>query len=579
MRVVFANPACRRPIGDGMERYMMGAGIRFPWSLLKHTDDRPRFAMFPMFLGYAAALAEEAGFTVFAVDAVPLNLSDEEFRTRIAQVKPDVVVMQPNALMIDDTADHLEWIARETGAVNVLIGEHVSAETIDTFDRCPAVDHAVMGEFEWGVLGLLEALRDGRDVSSVNGVATRNDSGALVPADGLADPVEDLDVLPRPARHLFPAWFDTDMGAYHDGFNQLKPTFDMHATRGCPYRCNFCVWVQVLYDDGRHRRRDVADVVDEMVELKDRYGAREIYFDDDNFTAHRGFVKDFCAEIKRRNVDIKWSVLADAIALNDGLLEIMADAGCIGIKFGLDSADAEVLRQTDKPLKVSNIAPLVDMARRLGVKTHMTVVVGLAGETKESLERTFNFACELDIDSIQISMATPVPGTRFYDQLKAEGSLVLDRWDQLDGYSTSVISYDHLTREDLEFFMRDVQSRWLRARLRHPRWVARQARYLARLARVQGIKGTRRRVLRGIQVARGDTRVIGRRRSQSLITPMDAPASVASTEPGSVSVGLGPTRRSSEPSGASIDITAPDVDLVDTASPDDTSERHRVLRF
>lgn len=508
MRVVIANPACRRPVDGARERYMMGAGVRFPWSLLKEKGARPRFAVFPMFLGYAAALAEEDGFETLAIDGVALNLSDDELLQRIASVSPDVVVMQPNALMIEDVARLLECIKCDSGAVTVLVGEHVSAQTSDTFQRCGAVDHAVMGEFEYGLLSVLQALRAGDSIGGVSGVATRRSDGALLPAIGLATAVDDLDRLPRPARHLFPAWFDTDMGAYHDGFNQLEPAFDMHATRGCPYSCNFCVWVQVLYNGGRHRRRDVNDVIDEMIELRDRYGAKEIYFDDDNFTGHRGYVQKFCAAMKSREVDIKWSVLADAIALNDGLLEVMADAGCIGVKFGLDSADAEVLRATDKPLKISNIAPLVDAAIRLGVKTHMTVVVGLSGETPESLERTFTFACSLDIDSIQISMATPVPGTRFYEEVKASGALVLTQWDQLDGYSTSVLDYEGLPMAELESFMRDVQGRWLRARMRHPRWVLRQVRYLGRLGHNRGVRGVIDRVWRGVQVARGDTEVV-----------------------------------------------------------------------
>ena len=520
MKVIFANPACRRPLDGEYERYFMGAGVRFPWSLLKPMGDRPRFSLFPMFLGYAAALAEDAGLETLALDAVPLDLNDRDFLNHICRVSPDVVVMQPNALMIDDVGRLTAEIKQRCGATIVLVGEHVSAETDDTFKRVPALDHAVMGEFEWGLLALLQALRAGEPVAGLQGVATRI-AGQLSPADGLAPPVEDLDALPRPARHLFPAWFDTDMTTYRDGFNQLEPAYDVHATRGCPYRCNFCVWVQVLYDNGRHRRRDVNDVIDEMIELRDQRGAKEIYFDDDNFTAHRGWVGQFCDAMIERKCDIKWSVLADAIALNDGLLEKMAEAGCIGVKFGLDSADAEVLRATDKPLKVSNIEPLVSAAVRLGVKTHMTVVVGLNGETPESLERTFAFACGLDIDSIQISMATPVPGTRFYDEVKAEGTLVLDSWDQLDGYSTAVLNYESLSREDMDAFMQNVQSRWLRARLRHPKWILRQMRYLARLGSATGVRGMADRVRRGVQVARGD--------GQILMT--DSPAEESTEEP------------------------------------------------
>ncbi len=522
MRVIFANPACRRPIDDQRERYMMGAGVRFPWSLLKPIDERPRFSLFPMFLGYAAALAERAGFETLAIDGVALDLSDEVLLDRVTGIQPDVVVMQPNALMINDVARLTDDIKRRCGATIVLVGEHVSAETAETFELAPAVDHAVMGEFEWGLLALLEALRDESEVAGLPGVATRV-GGQLLPAEGLAPPVEDLDALPRPARHLFPAWFDTDMSTYRDGFNQLEPAYDMHATRGCPYRCNFCVWVQVLYDNGRHRRRDVDDVIDEMIELRNTFGAKEIYFDDDNFTAHRGWVNEFCAAMKRRDVDIPWSVLADAIALNDGLMETMADAGCIGIKFGLDSADAEVLRATDKPLKVSNIEPLVNAAVRLGVKTHMTVVVGLSGETPESLERTFAFACGLDIDSIQISMATPVPGTKFYEEAKASGALKLDSWDALDGYSTAVLGYEHLSQDDLEVFMRNVQSRWLRARLRHPKWVVRQTKYLWRVGTATGLRGMAARIRRGVQVAAGDGQILVTGPQQS--SPVDAPPS------------------------------------------------------
>ena len=105
-------------------------------------------------------------------------------------------------------------------------------------------------------------------------------------------------------------------------------------------------------------------------------------------------------------------------------------------------------------------------------------------------------------------MATPVPGTRFYDEVVADGTLVLDRWDQLDGYSTAVLDYDELSQAQLAAFMAGVQGRWLRARLRHPRWVMRQTRYLLRIGSATGLSGMAARVRRGIQVARGDTRTV-----------------------------------------------------------------------
>ena len=508
LKVLIANPACRRKLGDGLERYMMGSGIRFPWSLVKHEHTRPRFSMFPMFLGYTAALLEEDGCDVVVIDGVPLDLDDQTFLERLIDAKPDIVIFEPNSAVIDDVLHLAEQIKIRCKTKIVLVGSHVSAELQSVFHHSDNIDFAVMGEFELGVQALINAIRNDLAFDSLAGVAYRQ-NGQLIMPKGLAPALENLDSLPVPARHLFPAYFDTDLNAYHDGFNQFSPAIDMHATRGCPHRCNFCVWVQVLYDNGQQRLRSPSLVVDEMEMLVQTHGAKEIYFDDDNFTANKKYVNVLCDEMIRRGAKIPWSALADAIALNEGMLEKMAEAGCIGVKFGLDSADSDVLRKSNKPLKVSRVGDLVKKARKLGIKTHMTVVLGLSGETRQSLDRTFKFSCDLDIDSIQFSMATPIPGTALYDNLKNEQKLNFVKWEELDGYSSSVIQYDDFSRDYLEQFEFTAHTRWLRARLKHPLWILRQIRYLARLSRVQGWTGFRRRLRRGTRLVLGDSTMVG----------------------------------------------------------------------
>src|SRR5205085_9201643 len=96
-RVLLANPAFTRDLDDGLERYMLGAGMRYPWSLLKRTGDRPRYAMLPLFLAYAAALLEQEGFAVRVIDGVPLNVREEEFLARVRESSPDVIFFEPNA--------------------------------------------------------------------------------------------------------------------------------------------------------------------------------------------------------------------------------------------------------------------------------------------------------------------------------------------------------------------------------------------------------------------------------------------------------------------------------------------------
>jgi radical SAM superfamily enzyme YgiQ (UPF0313 family) len=329
---------------------------------------------------------------------VPLDLHEDEFERRAIECKPDVVVFEPNSAVITDVLRTARSIKAKTGAIIVMVGTHVTAEYRSLIAQSDEVDYIVRGEFEYGVLDLLNALQAGGPVDGVPGIVWRESDGKAPVKVEYARGVDCLDDLPLPARHLFPAWFDADMTAYKDGFYQGLPAFDMHAIRGCPYSCNFCSWVHVLYQKGSQRLRAPRSVVDEMEYLATEHGAREIYFDDDNFSANRKFVHAFCDELSNRGSKIRWSALTDAIALNDGLLEKMAAAGCVGIKFGLDSADSEVLRNTNKPLKVSRIHDIVSKASKLGTKTHMTVVLGLSGETRQSLERTFGFSCDLDID-------------------------------------------------------------------------------------------------------------------------------------------------------------------------------------
>ena len=127
MKVLIGNPVFRRPVGDDLERYMLGSGMRFPWSLLKHKDERPRYAMFPFFLSYTAALLEQDGVDVRVVDAVPLNLTDEEFITRVAECAPDLLVLEPNSAVIDDVLALVSRLARERQMQVVLTGTHASA--------------------------------------------------------------------------------------------------------------------------------------------------------------------------------------------------------------------------------------------------------------------------------------------------------------------------------------------------------------------------------------------------------------------------------------------------------------------
>lgn len=509
MNVLIANPAFRRPLPDGLERYMLGSGMRFPLTLLKRSADRPRYVTFPFFLAYTAALLERDGFNVSVIDGVPLNLTEEEFIQDAAEACPAIILLEPNTSVIDDALQFSQRLKERTRAKIVLAGAHVSVFAAELLQQHSHIDYVLFGEYELACLNLIKALRDGGPLQSVAGLAYRagDDRAQVNPPAPLIDP---LDQLPPPARHLFPRNSEPAVTAYYDGMFQHTPTAYMHTSRGCPYRCNFCVWVQVLYRGEAQRYFSAARVVDEMLLLAHKFGVKEVYFDDDNFTSNKKHVRELCAEMKRRNLPIAWSAMGDAIALNEDMLKRMADAGCVGLKFGLDSADAEILHAIKKPLKVLRLESLIHKAGELGIKTHMTVVFGLTGETRASMENTFEYACELDIDSIQFSMATPCPGTDFHKELVEEGRIRPVKWEEYDGSNMSVVTYQDFSGEYLERFTTDAHTRWLRRKFSKPKWLRRQARYLVRLTRGQGLHGLYKRFFRAVQLLVGDSVTIAK---------------------------------------------------------------------
>ncbi|QNL22332.1 radical SAM protein [Hyphobacterium sp. CCMP332] len=501
MKVLLINPAFSKIIDDNLERYFLGAGMRFPWSLLKKKNERPRYAMFPFFMAYSAALLEKEGFDARVIDAVPLNLSENELMEKIEEFSPDVLVFEPNSAMIDKTLILAKRIKSQIDSTIVFTGSHSTHFAKEILIKNEYVDIIVNGEYEMKLKNLCETLKKGEDVSFVKGIWYRDNFEIQFSGEGEAI---NLSNLPYPARHLMPAWFDNDMSLYNDGFCQNKPSFHVHSSRGCPYRCNFCDRIQVLFNNGAQRFREVSDVVDEMEFLINEYGAKEIYFDDDNFTSDYRHVHALCEEINRRGLKIAWSAMSDVMALKEDTLNKMAEAGCIGIKFGLDSADARVLKETNKPLKLENLEKIVNRARKLGIKTHMSVVLGLKGETRLSLQKTFDYSCKVDIDSIQFSLATPIPGTSFYMELEQKGDLQFSSWEEFDGANSTVIRYDDFDKEYIESFMSKSHSTWLRRKFFNPLWLFRQFRFLKRTSESQGIKGLINRAKRAFGLLTGD---------------------------------------------------------------------------
>lgn len=496
--ILLANPPCRIDIGKGLEKFFVRAGSRWPFSIIKKEKIRAEYSPFPFYLAYTAALLEAKGFLVLVNDAVTLNKTKAEFLQETKEQEPDIILYETSTPTIyHDLALAKDLKELLPGIIIVLVGPHVSTFPEQTLQESSFVDYIIVQEYELSFAELAEKLRSKEKVSGISGLTWREEG---VIKKNQARLIEPLDQLPKPARHFFP------MEYYWDGFCQYKPVVQMHATRGCPFHCNFCLWNQVMYGNGRHRTFNVKRVVEEMKDCQKKYGAREIYFDDDTFTGNRQNVFALCDEIKKTNLKINWSCMGDAMITDEKMIEAMAGAGCIGMKFGVESGDKEVLKTIGKPIVFEKLREVASCLGRHRIKTHATFTFGLLGETKETMQRTIDFAKGLDVDSVQFSITTPFPGTRYYNEVKEKNLLLAKDWSEFDGASTSVVGFEKLTNEEVQEFYCKASGEWLKHKLLQSRWTLRQLYNLNRMRKGQGMCAVFRRCKRGLELVFGQRR-------------------------------------------------------------------------
>lgn len=483
MKILLTNPPCKQKIDARYEKYFVRAGSRWPHSNVKRIGELPHYIPFPFFLAYTAALLLKDNFSIEVIDGVALDMNRETFLKKVMDIAPEVILFETTTPTIEYDLDLIKEIKRHIHSRIILCGSHATTFAKDLLEKSGEVDFIILGEYESTALNLMHSLREGKPVEETVGIACRQ--GGKVVVGKRAPLIEMLDELPFPARDLFPQNSSPDMKIYWDSFCQNRPALQMHASRGCPYRCYFCLWNQVMYGNGKYRLFSPKRVVDEMEEVIKNYDAREIYFDDDDFAINRNHVLGICREIKERRLKIKWSCMGDAINLDEEEIRRMADSGCIGMKFGVESGSLKVLEKVGKPVDLRRVKEISRWCTKYGIKTHATFSIGLLGETIKSIKESLNFTRHLDVDTIQVSICTPFPGTRFYEEALYQKVLRYTSWEEFDGKTRELLEYPDLSSKKMEEFRREFFRAWLLSRLFQVSWILRQVKYLFRW-----IKGT-----------------------------------------------------------------------------------------
>jgi len=395
MRVLLVNPKSRLPID---------------------TRTSPSLG-----LAYLAAVSEERGDEVLVHDGDVEHASVGEVAR---EFRPDLVGITANTTQVMSAWEEASAIKEAGGDVPIVLGGPHPTVLPHESVALPQIDAVGRGEGEAIWRELSKRVAAGGDWAGVAGL-TYQRNGEII--DELGPAPLDLSTLLRPAYHFFKM----------DRYTNLQPatdhvegySFPIMTSRGCPYRCSYCSQIM----ERRWRMRSAEEVVDEWEWLVRDLGAAEIGVLDDVFNINRQRVLDICDLLIERELQhVPW-IMINGIRANltdEELLGKMSQAGCIRTAFGVESGNQEILDSViHKQLTLDQIRSAFAAARAVRMETIGFFMIGMPGETEETMEQTIQFACELDPLVANFSIATPFPGTEMYDIVKEKGHILADDWD------------------------------------------------------------------------------------------------------------------------------------------------------
>ncbi len=395
---------------------------------------------------------EQAGFETQIVDFSVFPYSYEVLTRHLQTFKPDLL----GVTSVTMTFNAAIQVVKDAKKINpelltLMGGPHVSFCALETLSAYPALDLIVVGEGEQTIVEVASQADNGRDWSQIKGLAYRDENQIKINEQR---EYLDVDTLPLPARHLLP------LGRYR----ALHTPISITTSRGCPFRCIFCVGRKMV--GAKVRYRDPIAVCDEL-EMLSTLNFPQINISDDLFTAKSSHCLAICNEIIRRKLNITWSSFARVDTVSTELLIKMKEAGCSTISFGVESANHDILKTIKKNITLEKVERAVKMCSDAGIQPHVSFILGLPGESPKSLKETQDYGNTIEKlgGMYGFHLLAPFPGTAVRDDNdQYDLTILTDNWDEYhanhaivetDSVDKSALNaiaeeWDYETRKELE---------------------------------------------------------------------------------------------------------------------------------
>jgi hopanoid biosynthesis associated radical SAM protein HpnJ len=387
---------------------------------------------YPVWLAYPAGMLEGSRL----LDAPSHHVSSEE-TIKIARDYEFLVLFTSTPGWPGDIklAEAIKGV--NPGIKIAFVGPHVTTLPEKSLRDCPAIDFVCRKEFDHSVV----EFANGKPLDEITGISFLRNGSVVHTSD--RPQAQDLDSFP----HVTDVYKrDLDIKRYTVPF-LLYPFVSLYTTRGCPAQCTFCLWPQTL-SGHPWRKRSTDDVAAEMAKAKAYWPwVREFFFDDDTFNIQKARTVELCAKIKP--LGLTWSCTS-RVTTDYETLKAMKEAGCRLLIVGYESGDQQILKNIKKGATIERARQFTKDCHKLGLIVHGDFILGLPGETRETIRRTIDFAKELDVETIQVSVAHAYPGTELYDYAVSNGFMVGDnKMVDEGGHQLAHIQYPGLPAEEI----------------------------------------------------------------------------------------------------------------------------------
>jgi hopanoid biosynthesis associated radical SAM protein HpnJ len=390
LKTLFLNP-------PSFENFDGGAGSRWP-----ATREIESY-WYPVWLAYPTGMLEGARL----LDAPPHHITAEE-TIRTCKDYELLVLFTSTPGFVGDVRI-AEAIKDSNPHIKIaFVGPHVSVLPEKSLMEAKVIDVVCRKEFDYSIVEYAQ----GKPIEDILGISYRKNGAVVHNPD--RPTIQDLDSLP----HVTDVYRrDLDVRRYNVPF-LLNPFVSLYTTRGCPAQCTFCLWPQTL-SGHPWRKRSTDDVAREMAKAKDYWPyVKEFFFDDDTFNLQKARTVELCAKLKP--LGLTWSCTS-RVTTDYETLKAMKEAGCRLLIVGYESGDQQILKNIKKGATIERARQFTKDCHKLGLVVHGDFILGLPGESRETIKNTIKFAKELDVETIQVSVAHAFPGTELHESAVKNG--------------------------------------------------------------------------------------------------------------------------------------------------------------